>query len=61
MNKKRLHAKLRLGRETVRELDLGNAVGGFGSSSDQCTQSPNCTHGTSAAAPTFCICARCPG
>jgi hypothetical protein len=55
--------RLTLNRESLRSLNpahLVEAAGGFGSSSDNCTQSPCCTHGTSAGNPTYCICARCP-
>jgi hypothetical protein len=59
---KRKHSKrLTLNRESLRSLDPASLVEvvGFASSSDNCTQSPCCTHGTSAGSPTYCICARC--
>lgn len=60
MNKK--VKKLALNREVLRTVDpndLPKAMGGFGSSSDQCTTPGLCTTGTSAGSPTYCICPRC--
>ncbi len=54
--------RLTLSRESLRSLtrgDLTEVAGGFQSSSDNCTQSPCCTQGSSAGNPTYCICARC--
>lgn len=59
MNKK--VKKLSLNREVLRTVDpneLTKAVGGFQSSSEEC--STLCTTGMSAGNRTLCICAQCP-